>query len=33
LGNTLREEAARLIKAGHWQAQLLSPQAWDPHRA
>lgn len=33
LGNTLREEAARLIKAGDWQAQLLSPQPWDPHRA
>jgi LysR family transcriptional regulator, nitrogen assimilation regulatory protein len=33
LGNTLREETARLVKAGRWHARLLSTQPWDAHRA
>jgi LysR family nitrogen assimilation transcriptional regulator len=31
LGNTIREEVAALIKAGHWNAELTSPQPWNPN--
>ena len=31
LGNTIREEVAALIKAGHWTAELTSSQPWNPN--
>jgi LysR family nitrogen assimilation transcriptional regulator len=31
LGNTIREEVAALIKAGHWTAKLTSSQPWNPN--
>jgi LysR family transcriptional regulator, nitrogen assimilation regulatory protein len=30
VGDTLREEVSRLIRAGKWPARFLSPQKWDP---
>ena len=30
VGDTLREETARLIKSGLWPARLLSQQPWNP---
>lgn len=32
VGDTIREEVAALIKAGRWQAELLSPRPWNPYR-
>ena len=30
VGNTVREEVAALIRSGHWQAELLAAQPWNP---
>lgn len=32
VGDTLREEAARLIKSRHWPARLMSTKPWNPSR-
>jgi LysR family transcriptional regulator, nitrogen assimilation regulatory protein len=31
LGNTMREEAERLVKTGNWPARFLSPHPWNPN--
>jgi LysR family nitrogen assimilation transcriptional regulator len=31
VGNTMREEAERLVKEGGWPARFLSPHPWNPN--